>query len=101
MIFEVKDAVFTYKSSDRTIIDNISFSVKDGDILAVLGPNGAGKTTLLRCILGMVKLQGGECSIDGKNVRKMNPRDLWKQIAYVPQAKKNVSPYSVEETVLL
>ena len=49
---------------------NISFEVKDGEILGLLGPNGAGKTTLLRIIAGIMKPSEGEIIIDAKNYQK-------------------------------
>ena len=49
---------------------NISFKVKDGEILGLLGPNGAGKTTLLRIIAGIMKPTEGEIFIDGKDLKK-------------------------------
>ena len=48
----------------------LSFTVKDGEILGLLGPNGAGKTTLLRIIAGIMKPTNGEVMIDGKDLKK-------------------------------
>lgn len=48
----------------------ISFEVKDGEILGLLGPNGAGKTTLLRIIAGIMKPTSGEVIIDNKDFKK-------------------------------
>ena len=101
MKFEVKNGCFRYKITDKKIIDNISFDVRDGDVLSVLGPNGSGKTTLLRCALGMLRWESGESLLDGADIRHIQPRQLWRKIAYVPQARQAVSPYSVEDTVLL
>ena len=49
---------------------DISFKVKDGEILGLLGPNGAGKTTLLRIIAGIMKPTSGEVIIDRKDMKK-------------------------------
>ena len=49
---------------------NVSFEVKDGEILGLLGPNGAGKTTLLRIIAGIMKPTSGKVTIDGKDYDK-------------------------------
>ena len=49
---------------------DISFEVKDGEILGLLGPNGAGKTTLLRIIAGIMKPTSGEVIIDNKDFKK-------------------------------
>ena len=55
------------KSFDgRPILDDISFNVKDGEILTIVGPSGAGKTTLLRCITGLESADSGDFLIDGQ-----------------------------------
>lgn len=48
---------------NRTILDSISFSVSDGEILAVLGGSGSGKTTLLRCLCGLIPILAGRISL--------------------------------------
>lgn len=61
------------KSFDgRPILDNISFTVKDGDILTIVGPSGAGKTTLLRCITGLEAADSGKFMIDGQEFDPQN-----------------------------
>ncbi len=100
MRFEVKNASFSYKN-DRKIFEDVNFSVDSGDIVAILGPNGAGKTTLLKCILGILKLESGEALLDGKDVRRMPERELFKRVSYVPQAKNTTAAYTVRDTVLI
>lgn len=101
MRFEIKNGCFSYKLTDSKILDNIQLDISDGDVLTVLGPNGAGKTTLLRCALGLLSWSCGESLLDGVSLRQIPPRRLWQQVAYVPQARQTLSPYSVEDTVLL
>jgi len=62
--------------------DNLSFTVKDGEILGLLGPNGAGKTTLLRMIAGIMKPTEGEVLIDKKSY-KNNDIEVKKTIAFL------------------
>jgi ABC-2 type transport system ATP-binding protein len=50
---------------DVTALDGLDLVVAPGSVHGLLGPNGAGKTTLLRVLLGLVRLDGGECSVDG------------------------------------
>ncbi len=100
MIFEVKEGNFAYKQG-REILSKVSFSVKDGQILSILGANGAGKTTLLRCMLGLLPWSAGGSYLDGKDLRKIPSRELWKQIGYVPQAKPLSFVYTVKEMVVL
>ncbi len=96
----VKNGTFAYQK-DRTIFENINFSLDSGEILAILGPNGAGKTTMLRCITGMLKWKSGESLLDGEPIRTMPAKKLWQKMAYVPQAKAASSAYTAFETVLL
>ncbi len=100
MKFSVENGSFSYKKGKK-ILDNISFSIEKGEILGILGRNGAGKTTLLRCITGSLKWSTGKCLIDGADISKMPPKDLWKKIAYVPQAKSSPFSYTAEEAVLM
>lgn len=91
---------FSYKQN-APVIQNLSFEVKSGDLVAILGPNGAGKTTLLKCLMGFLKLSGGRCLIDSENITKIPSRKLWNKISYVPQAKGTSSSLSAEEMILL
>lgn len=56
----------TKRFGDRTIIDKLNLTVKDGEVLSIVGPSGAGKTTLLRCITGLEQVDGGDFLVDGK-----------------------------------
>jgi sodium transport system ATP-binding protein len=74
--------------------DDISFEVKDGEILGLLGPNGAGKTTLLRILAGIMKPTKGEVLIGGKSYTK-NEIDIKKEISFLSgntKLYKDISP---------
>ncbi len=74
--------------------DDISFEVKDGEILGLLGPNGAGKTTLLRILAGIMKPTKGEVLIGGKSYSK-NEIDIKKEISFLSgntKLYKDISP---------
>ena len=99
MIFEVKDGCFGYNK--RQILNNISFSVNSGEVMSVLGSNGVGKTTLLKCMMGFLKWNKGGSFLDGEAINKIPAKDLWKKIAYVPQAKGAPFAYSALDMVVL
>lgn len=60
------------KTTQKTItaVNNLSFSVNQGEIFGLLGPNGAGKTTTLRCLATLIKPDGGDAIIDGASIVK-------------------------------
>ncbi len=92
MLFEVKNLSLGYEKEN--IINNISFSVNDGDFIIVVGKNGAGKSTLIKGILGLIKPKSGEIVFDDSLNKKL--------IGYMPQETKveQSFPASVFEIVL-
>ena len=68
MIFEVKGMSCGY--GGKPVLTDVSFSVRDGDILCILGPNGVGKTTLFKSMLGLLAPIKGELLIDGEDVSR-------------------------------
>jgi len=64
-------------------IRDVSFQVKEGQVLGYLGPNGAGKTTTIRCLLGFSKADGGSCSIQGLDCRRQAPA-IQRFLGYLP-----------------
>ena len=99
MIFEVKSGSFGYEKAH--ILNDISFEVQNGEVMSVLGPNGVGKTTLLKCMMGFLKWNRGQTCIDGTPLQQMKSKEIWKRIAYVPQAKGAAFSYSALDMVVL
>lgn len=99
MIFQVKDGSFSYGT--RQILDNIGFSLEAGQVMSVLGSNGVGKTTLLKCMMGILKWEKGITLLDEVPISQMSQREIWKKIAYVPQAKGMSYAYTALDMVVL
>src|SRR5262245_30512569 len=59
-----------------TAVNDVSFEVRDGEILGIIGPNGSGKSTLFNCVLGQLTPSTGEVLIDGKPTTGMRTCDL-------------------------
>lgn len=53
---------------DNKAVDDLSFTVKDGEIFGLLGANGAGKTTTFRIIMGLLEATSGKVTLDGKKI---------------------------------
>jgi ATP-binding cassette, subfamily B, multidrug efflux pump len=72
-------------ASDELVLDDVSFTVKPGQMIALVGPTGAGKTTIANLLPRMYDVQGGRVVLDGHDVRDVRLRDLRQQIGIVPQ----------------
>ena len=86
---------------DNVVVKNVSLESDIGDFIGVIGPNGCGKTTLLRAIAGLINIFNGQIKIRGKDIRRINRRELAKRVAFVPQLMVPTAGFTVEETVLL
>lgn len=82
---QFKNVTFTYEDTEITALDNISFTIKKGETLAVLGKTGSGKSTLLSLITRMYDIKNGNILIDEKNIDQVNLYDLRNSIGIVPQ----------------
>ena len=81
---EFKNVSFSY-NEDEKIIDNLSFDVKEGQLVAIVGPSGAGKTTISNLLLRFYDLIGGEILIDKTDIKTVKMASLREQIGVVPQ----------------
>ena len=66
----------TKRFGDRTVLDDVSLSVANGEILAVVGPSGAGKTTLSRCVSFLERPTSGAVRVDGKDFSRLDGDEL-------------------------
>ncbi len=96
---DVKNISVSYRKSEL-ILNNLSFSAVEGNLVVLLGPNGAGKTTLLRSINAILKPQKGVVEVENQNVLKMPACQVAKIMGYVAQ-RNNAGNISVFDAVLL
>lgn len=59
-------------------VDDVSFSLAAGELLALIGPNGAGKSTCFNMLNGQLKPDGGEIRFEGRNIVGLRPREIWR-----------------------
>ena len=95
-ILEVKDLYKKFK--DVVAVDNLSFSVKEGEIFGLLGPNGAGKSTAINVITGLIENYSGQVIIDGEEF-KGNEKSIERKIGLVPQELAIYVNLSAEDNV--
>jgi len=82
---EFKDVRFTYPNASQEALKGMSFRLRPGEHVVVLGRIGSGKSTLQKLILGLFVPSEGAVSIDGVDVRQLDPADLRRSIGYVAQ----------------
>jgi len=99
MILKAEHLIKKYKQ--RTVVDNVSFNVSQGEIVGLLGPNGAGKTTSFYMIVGLIKPNEGTIFLDGEDITK-DPmyRRAQKGIGYLAQEASVFRKLSVEDNIL-
>lgn len=97
---------FSFRFGQKLILDNVSFSVAQGESLAIVGPNGAGKTTLIKCldalfdgVAGTTKT--GTIEIDGRPLPSYSRKQLARLVSYVPQADGHLAPFTVEQFITM
>ncbi len=91
-LLEVKN--INKKFGEHTVLENVSFQIKSGEIIGLVGRNGMGKTTLMKCILGLVKIDSGKITFRDKTEYFTN-KDMMDEIGYLLDCKlfENLNAY--------
>lgn len=99
MKLSIKGIDFSYDSVKA--LEDVTFEVKDEEVLGVIGPNGSGKTTLLRCINLALKPKAGSILIDEKDILELQRKEIARKIGVVPQNSAIHFPFTVLDIVLM
>ena len=83
MRLKVDRVQFYYEA--RKVLDEISFEAGEGEFIGLIGPNGSGKTTLLKIIDGILRPKVGSVYLDCKRISELDPKELARELAIVPQ----------------
>ncbi len=98
MLLRTENIVKKYRN--RTVVNDVSIQVKQGEIVGLLGPNGAGKTTSFYIIVGLIKPFAGQVFLDDENITK---EPMYKRaqrgISYLPQEASVFRKLSVEDNI--
>ncbi len=95
-MIEVKNV--TKKYGKFIAVDNISFTINEGEVVGLLGPNGAGKSTTMNMLTGFIEQTEGEIVIDGYNMLK-KPKKAKREIGYMPEGVPLYTDLTVKEFV--
>jgi ATP-binding cassette subfamily B protein len=85
---------FSYPGAEQPVISGLNFAVRPGQTTAIIGSTGSGKTTLVNLVPRLFDATGGTVSVDGVDVRSLDPDLLWGRVGLVPQR-----PYLFSGTV--
>lgn len=88
-------------AGDAPVLNNVSFSSKKNELIAIVGPNGAGKTTLLKTIAGLTLPNAGHVMFGAKPLADMAPLERARHLAYLPQHRPIAWPMRVRDIVAL
>ncbi|MCX7720830.1 MAG: ABC transporter ATP-binding protein [Dictyoglomus thermophilum] len=98
MILEIQGIFFSYRSIP--VLKDITFSIKEGEMVGILGNNGAGKSTLIKCINRILSPQKGVIYLNKKDIRSIKRKEIAKLVGYVAQ-KYDYSNLTVFDVILL
>jgi ATP-binding cassette subfamily B protein RaxB len=82
---EVRNLTFRYSPLERPVLENLSFTIEAGEIVAIVGASGCGKTTLMKVMLGLLKPEKGEVIIAGQDIHRVDPQGYRGMIGTVMQ----------------
>jgi ATP-binding cassette subfamily C protein LapB len=82
---ELKNLTFSFPDQTIKVLNNVSLKVSAGEKVGIIGPVGSGKTTLGKLILGLYEPSSGMISMDGTDIRQIDPAESRRFIGYVPQ----------------
>jgi len=99
MKLEIVGVSFSYDG--RPVLENVTMSVDEGNVVSLVGPNGSGKTTLLKCINKILKPKKGTVLVEERDIREIKLKELAKLLGYVPQTPTYSFSFTVFDTVLL
>jgi len=89
------------KYKGQTVVNRVNISVESGEVVGLLGPNGAGKTTSFYMIVGLVRSDGGQILLDGKQINHLPMHDRARLgLGYLPQEASIFRRLTVEENLM-
>ena len=84
------------------ILWDVSFKIRENEIVSIIGPNGAGKTTLVRTVVGLIQTKNGSIRFKGENIEKLPPYEIVKKgITLIPEGREIFPKMTVEENLVL
>lgn len=83
------------------VLEDITFTIKPGEVVCILGPNGSGKSTLIKTIVGLLKPHSGNIFLNNRTIENWSWRERAKVISYIPQVFNSTFQYKSIDIVLM
>ncbi len=100
-MISVTDLVVSYPRAPTHAVDGVSFDAAAGKLTALAGPNGSGKSSIVRALIRRADITSGSISVDDSDVRLLEPGELARRVAVVPQREDATFPIQVRDYVAL
>ncbi len=100
-MLEVKNVTVTFLDDGKTVLDDVSLTVNNGEVISIIGPSGSGKSTLIRCMNHLVKPTKGEILLDGTLITDKNINEMRGKIGMVFQQFELFPYLSVLDNMIL
>jgi ABC-type cobalamin/Fe3+-siderophores transport system ATPase subunit len=97
-ILEFEKTTFSY-NRNKPFINDISFTIENGEFIGLLGANGSGKSTILKLASGLLKASNGHIKLWNKPIQFYQNKDRAKLLSYLPQVLDITIPFTVRELV--
>ena len=94
-LIKLEDVSFSYENSKK-VLEDVSFTIRKGERIAVVGKNGAGKSTAAKLICGICRPESGKITISGKEAKKLSIKEIGQYVGYVMQ---NPNQMIVKDTI--
>ena len=105
MLIDANGISMKYPGSSRLVLDNVNFSINEGEFIVIAGDSGSGKSTLLAILGGILRPVEGVVKYKEKNMYEMNENEISdmhrSKVGYVPQSNIMLKTYSVLENIIV
>ncbi len=98
-MIELEAVTFSY--DETPVVDGLSLTIQDGELVGLIGPNGAGKTTIIRLVAGTVEPDQGAVRVEGDEVSRLSSKAVSQRVAVVPQRSELSFDFQVSDVVLM
>jgi iron complex transport system ATP-binding protein len=99
-VISAENICFSYGGAEP-VLENVSFTVAEGEHLSVVGPNGSGKSTLFRILAGFLRPASGRVLLGGVDIASLSPLERARRLSFVPQEAHAGFPFNSLEVVLM